>query len=163
MPAKQGGGGHDGIEIAQGFSADFLGQARERSPLYVGEHDSPRAESSPQCAISAFRYSILAAACRSSQHAMPAETKARKDPGPTNIDPSYRSRRAICNSNFRTLRDSWWAYTTSICGRQRTLAELLGMTALTVQAPEIDPVSMVAALTLLGGAFAVLRGRRSKS
>ena len=28
---------------------------------------------------------------------------------------------------------------------------------------EIDPVSVVAALTLLGGAFAVLRGRRSKS
>jgi hypothetical protein len=33
----------------------------------------------------------------------------------------------------------------------------------TLQAPEIDPVSMVAAVTLLGGAFAVLRGRRSKN
>jgi len=31
----------------------------------------------------------------------------------------------------------------------------------TIQAPEIDPASMVAALTLLGGALAVLRGRRS--
>jgi len=31
----------------------------------------------------------------------------------------------------------------------------------TVQAPEIDPASMVAALTLLGGALAVLRGRRT--
>jgi hypothetical protein len=51
MPAKQGGGGHDGIEIAQGFSADFLGQARKRSTLCVGEHDSTLAESSPQCAI----------------------------------------------------------------------------------------------------------------
>jgi hypothetical protein len=30
-----------------------------------------------------------------------------------------------------------------------------------IQAPEIDPASMVAALTLLGGALAVLRGRRS--
>jgi hypothetical protein len=35
---------------------------------------------------------------------MPAETKARKDPGLTNIDPCYRSRRAFCNSSFRTLR-----------------------------------------------------------
>jgi hypothetical protein len=33
----------------------------------------------------------------------------------------------------------------------------------TFQAPEIDPVSMVSALTLLGGAFAVLRGCRPKS
>src|SRR5579862_8296630 len=33
----------------------------------------------------------------------------------------------------------------------------------TLEAPEIDPVSMVAALTLLGGAFAVSRGRRPKS
>jgi hypothetical protein len=31
----------------------------------------------------------------------------------------------------------------------------------TLQAPEIDPASMVAALTLLGGALAVLRGRRA--
>jgi len=31
----------------------------------------------------------------------------------------------------------------------------------TLQAPEIDPASMVAALTLLGGALTVLRGRRS--
>jgi hypothetical protein len=31
----------------------------------------------------------------------------------------------------------------------------------TLRAPEIDPASMVAALTLLGGALAVLRGRRS--
>lgn len=46
------------------------------------------------------------AACRSSQHAMPADTKARNDPGLTNIDPYYRSRRAICNSSFRTLRAS---------------------------------------------------------
>jgi len=30
-----------------------------------------------------------------------------------------------------------------------------------VQAPEIDPASMVAALTLLGGALVVLRGRRA--
>lgn len=30
-----------------------------------------------------------------------------------------------------------------------------------IQAPEIDPASMVAALTLLGGALAVLRARRS--
>jgi hypothetical protein len=30
----------------------------------------------------------------------------------------------------------------------------------TVQAPEIDPASLVVALTLLGGAMAVLRGRR---
>lgn len=30
-----------------------------------------------------------------------------------------------------------------------------------VQAPEIDPASKVVALTLLGGALAVLRGRRS--
>jgi hypothetical protein len=30
----------------------------------------------------------------------------------------------------------------------------------TLQAPEIDPASLVAALTLLGGALAVLRGRR---
>lgn len=30
-------------------------------------------------------------------------------------------------------------------------------------APEIDPISMVAALTLLGGALAVWRGRRSRS
>jgi hypothetical protein len=51
MPAKQGGGGHDGIEIAQGFSADFHGQARKRSTLCVGEHDSTLAESSPKCAI----------------------------------------------------------------------------------------------------------------
>ena len=56
--------------------------------------------------FSALRYSMRAAACRSSQHAMPADTKARKDPGPTNIDPCYRSRRAICNSSFRTLRHS---------------------------------------------------------
>jgi hypothetical protein len=33
--------------------------------------------------------------------------------------------------------------------------------SLTLQAPEIDPASMVAALTLLGGALAVLRGRRA--
>ena len=33
----------------------------------------------------------------------------------------------------------------------------------TLEAPEIDPVSMVVALTLLGGAFAVLRGRHPKS
>jgi hypothetical protein len=33
----------------------------------------------------------------------------------------------------------------------------------TLQAPEIDSVFMVAALTLLGGAFTVLRGRRPKS
>jgi hypothetical protein len=32
-----------------------------------------------------------------------------------------------------------------------------------VQAPEIDPSSIVAALTLLGGGLAVLRGRSSKS
>jgi hypothetical protein len=32
----------------------------------------------------------------------------------------------------------------------------------TLQAPEIDPVSTIAALTLLGGSFAVLRGRRPK-
>jgi hypothetical protein len=32
-----------------------------------------------------------------------------------------------------------------------------------VQAPEIDPSSIVAALTLLGGGLAVLRGRRSKN
>jgi hypothetical protein len=31
----------------------------------------------------------------------------------------------------------------------------------TVQAPEIDPASIVAALTLLGGALAVLRGQRA--
>ena len=31
----------------------------------------------------------------------------------------------------------------------------------TLQAPEIDPASLVAALTLLGGALAVLRGRRA--
>ena len=30
-----------------------------------------------------------------------------------------------------------------------------------LQAPEIDPASMVAALTLLGGALVVLRGRRA--
>ena len=30
----------------------------------------------------------------------------------------------------------------------------------TVQAPEFDPASLVVALTLLGGAVAVLRGRR---
>jgi hypothetical protein len=30
-----------------------------------------------------------------------------------------------------------------------------------VRAPEIDPASMAAALTLLGGALAVLRGRRN--
>jgi hypothetical protein len=30
-----------------------------------------------------------------------------------------------------------------------------------LQAPEIDPASIVAALTLLGGALTVLRGRRS--
>jgi hypothetical protein len=30
-----------------------------------------------------------------------------------------------------------------------------------LRAPEIDPASMVAALTLLGGALAVLRGRRN--
>jgi hypothetical protein len=51
MPAKQGGGGHDGIEIAQGSSANFLGQARERSTLLVGEHDSTPTESSPQRVI----------------------------------------------------------------------------------------------------------------
>lgn len=32
--------------------------------------------------------------------------------------------------------------------------------ATTLEAPEIDPAGMVVALTLLGGAFAVLRGRR---
>jgi hypothetical protein len=32
-----------------------------------------------------------------------------------------------------------------------------------VKAPEIDPASMVAALTLLGGGLAVLRGRRTKN
>jgi hypothetical protein len=32
-----------------------------------------------------------------------------------------------------------------------------------LQAPEIDRVSMVAALTLLGGAFAVLHGRRPRA
>ena len=32
-----------------------------------------------------------------------------------------------------------------------------------VKAPEIDPASMVAALTLLGGGLAVLRSRRTKS
>jgi hypothetical protein len=31
-----------------------------------------------------------------------------------------------------------------------------------VAAPEIDPASIVAGLTLLGGGLAVLRGRRSK-
>jgi hypothetical protein len=31
----------------------------------------------------------------------------------------------------------------------------------TLRAPEIDPASMVAALTLLGGALVVLRGRRN--
>ena len=31
----------------------------------------------------------------------------------------------------------------------------------TIQAPEIDPASLVAALTLLGGALAVLRGQRA--
>jgi hypothetical protein len=31
----------------------------------------------------------------------------------------------------------------------------------TIQAPEIEPASLVAALTLLGGALAVLRGRRA--
>jgi len=33
--------------------------------------------------------------------------------------------------------------------------------SITLRAPEIDPASMVAALTLLGGALAVLRGRRN--
>jgi hypothetical protein len=32
--------------------------------------------------------------------------------------------------------------------------------SLTLQAPEIDPASIVGALTLLGGALAVLHGRR---
>ena len=32
-----------------------------------------------------------------------------------------------------------------------------------VKAPEIDPASLVAALTLLGGGLAVLRSRRTKS
>jgi len=31
----------------------------------------------------------------------------------------------------------------------------------TLQAPEIDPASLIAALTLLGGALAVLHGRRA--
>jgi hypothetical protein len=33
--------------------------------------------------------------------------------------------------------------------------------SITLQAPEIDSASMVAALTLLGGALAVMRGRRT--
>lgn len=37
MPAKQGGWGHDGIEIAQGFPADLLGQPPERPTLCRGE------------------------------------------------------------------------------------------------------------------------------
>jgi len=36
------------------------------------------------------------------------------------------------------------------------------LAATSVQAPEIDPASWVAALTLLGGGLIVMRGRRTK-
>jgi hypothetical protein len=36
-------------------------------------------------------------------------------------------------------------------------------TTTTMQAPEIDPASLIAALTLLGGGLVILRGRRASA
>jgi hypothetical protein len=54
--------------------------------------------------FSAFRYSIRAAACRSSQHAILADSKAKRDLRLRDIDPCYRSRARNTNQSFRTLR-----------------------------------------------------------
>jgi hypothetical protein len=46
-------------------------------------------------------------------------------------------------------------------GDRESHERLHGRGSPALQAPEIDPASMVAALTLLGGALVVLRGRRT--